>query len=152
MIKIRADKKLIAAVVVGLAAAGVGFGLFASAGSSTTVVPMPDPSVWYEHFGVVITPPQNASPAVSADEAAAAATQVVGGDVLNHELAHCQIPGDHPAVNQDCYVELVNPTHAIAGQVVSWFVVLVDPTTGKPFQWFSEGPSSAPPASTSTTP
>lgn len=139
------DKRLIALGVVVLAAASVGLGLFASNGGSTTTPQIPSPSVWRNHFGVIITPAENNRPAVSASRAAAAATHATGGSVLNHALRHCSIPGDHPAVSQDCYLELMDPTRVIAGQKVSWFVVMVNPTTGKPFQWFSNGPASAPP-------
>jgi hypothetical protein len=127
----RSHKITTKAALVGataLACVGIGLGFAVSSGDGAPVPRMPSPAVLYRSH-VIVSPAQNTGPVVTPDQAAAAARQAVGGDVVNHELAHCQIPGSAPPVNKDCYVELLEPAHAI---------VLVDSATGQAFRSFSK--------------
>lgn len=117
--------------------------LFVPLGGSASAPSLPSAADW-AHFGVTIGPARAAS-AILPQTAQAAAAQAIGGSVLNSQYAHCQVPAGAKPIDQDCYLELMDPTEAIAGQTVTWFVVMVDATTSKPIAWFSDGPSGGTP-------
>jgi len=128
---------LIAGVIAALLVAGVG---------TSSPSPMPSASQ-LANLGVTLGTPTTPAPAATVASAAqAAASQKAGADVLNSEYANCQVPGAVPAINQDCYVELMDPVQlsSVQGEgPVAWEVVLVDPATSKPLVGLREEPSQA---------
>jgi hypothetical protein len=117
--------------------------LVAGVGTSSPP-PMPSASQ-LANLGVTLGAPTTASPgATVASAAQAAASQKAGANVLHSEYANCQVPGAVPAIDQDCYVELINPVQlsSVQGEgPVRWEVVLVDPATSKPLIGLRQEPT-----------
>src|SRR4051794_34538749 len=111
---------------------GIITSLLVAGASSSSPSAMPSASQ-LANLGVTLGSANKTPPGLAvADAAKAAASQKAGADVLNSEYAHCQVPGEVPAIDQDCYVELMNPAQLstlAGGGLVQWEVVLVDPTT-----------------------
>lgn len=98
--------------------------------------------------GITLAPPQPTSSAqsqaISASQAEQAASAKFGdAAVLDATYADCQAPTS-PALSGNCWAISLDP--GVAGPSTAgtpkWFVVLVDPTTGKPImaQSFTPNP------------
>jgi hypothetical protein len=135
-------KKISAVALVFIAGSAAAL-LVAGVGSSSPP-PMPSASQ-LAILGVTLGAPTKAPPGKTVARAArAAASKKAGADVVNSEYAKCHVPGAVPAVDRNCYVELMNPKQLSSlqgGGPVSWEIVLVDPTTRKPLIGLREEPS-----------
>jgi hypothetical protein len=130
----------ISAVVAALIAGSIAALLLAGVGISSGPPPMPSASQMAV-VGVTLGTPTTASPGTAAASAAqAAASKAEGANVVNSEYANCQVPGEHPTIDQDCFVELMDTGQGSGS--VGWEIVLVDPTTSKPLAGYFERPSS----------
>lgn len=90
--------------------------------------------------GITLGPPQSTSgaivqsQAISASQAEQAASSRFGGaTVLDATYASCQAPTS-PALDGNCWAVSLDPSVAgpSSAGTPTWFVVLVDPATGKP--------------------
>jgi len=126
---------LIGATLVALVVAGVG---------SSSGPPQMPTARQLALVGVKLGAPTHTPPGKAiADAAGAAASKLIGASVVNSKYAKCHTSSDHPPINQDCFVELMDARHVSdpnGGGPVSWEIVLVDPATQKPLTGFFEAP------------